>query len=109
MRRSYHDYVLHRCGAPIDLSTDSACPHCGAAVALIDSEGVAKALHTLSTTTPARTAADPDKLRAALRDAQANAIFDREGMRERSGGGDLVAIGATAIAALLAALIFGRI
>ena len=109
MRRSYHDYVLHRCGAPIDLSTDSACPHCGAAVALIDSEGVAKALHTLSTTTPATTAADPDKLRAALRDAQANAIFDREGMRERSGGGDLVAIGATAIAALLAALIFGRI
>lgn len=108
LRASVKQIACSQCGAPIDLSIDSACPHCGAAVALIDSEGVAKALHALSTTTPANTAVDPDKLRAALRDAQVNAIFDRERMRERKDGGDLVAIGATAIATLLAALIFGR-
>src|SRR5450432_360925 len=36
-----------QCGAPINLETDTVCPHCGAAVALIDADGVTKALHDL--------------------------------------------------------------
>jgi hypothetical protein len=104
LKASVRQIACSQCGAPIDLSTDVACPHCGAAI--IDSEGVAKALHALSITTPTTTAVDPDQLRAALRDAQVNAIFNRERTREREGGRDLVAIGATAIATLLTALIF---
>jgi Zn-finger nucleic acid-binding protein len=106
LKASVRQIACSQCGAPIDLSTDAACPHCGAAIALIDSEGVAKALQALSVATPATTAVDSDKLRAALRDAQVDAIFDHERMREREGGRDLVAIGATAIATLLTALIF---
>jgi uncharacterized Zn finger protein (UPF0148 family) len=105
LRASVRQIICSQCGAPVDLSKDGACPHCGAAVSLIDSEGVAKALRDLSTT-PATTAVDQDKLRAALRDAQVDAIFDLERMRDRDDGRDLVAVGATAIAGLLATLIF---
>ena len=65
-------------------------------------------MHDLSTATAATTTVDPEKLRVALRDAQVDAIFDQERMHEREGRRDLVAIGATAIAALLTALVFGR-
>ena len=37
-----------QCGAPIDLEKDNACQHCGAAVALIDPDGVTKALRELA-------------------------------------------------------------
>jgi hypothetical protein len=32
------------CGAPVDLKKDSACRHCGAAIAVLDKDAVAKAL-----------------------------------------------------------------
>jgi len=108
LRSTVRQIACSQCGAPIDLATDSVCPHCGAAIALIDSEGVAKALHELSTATPTTPVVDPHKLESALSDAQVNAIFDLERMREHEGRSDLVAIGATAVASLIAALIFGR-
>jgi len=105
LRATVRQIACSQCGAPIDLATDSACTHCGAPVALIDPEGVAKALHDLAhvASPPASTA--PEAMRAALSDAQVNAIFDAERIRQRQGEHDLVAIGAAAIGALVAALL----
>src|SRR5262249_19584803 len=102
-----------QCGAPIDLATDSACSHCGAPVTIIDSDGVAKALRELSAA-PASTSspADQDKLQNAIRDAQIDAIFNLERMREQEHQqrhDDLLTIGASAVAGLIASLVFGRI
>jgi hypothetical protein len=96
-----------QCGAPVDLAADSACKHCGAAVALIDPEGVAKALRELAASAAAQAPADAEALRTSLSDAQINAIFDVERMRQsqRESGDDLVAIGAAAIGGLIAGLL----
>jgi hypothetical protein len=108
LRDTVRQITCSQCGAPIDLATDSACTHCGAAVALIDPEGVAKALrdHAAGAADPA--AAEPEAMRAVLSDAQLNAIFDLERMRQRESDDDLVAIGAAAIGALIAGLIGSR-
>jgi hypothetical protein len=107
LRATVRQITCSQCGAPVDLAMDSACSHCGAAVALIDPDGVAKALREFSAGVPAPASADPDSTRAALSDAQVNAIFDLERMRRREGerGDDLVAIGAAAIGALVADLL----
>jgi len=99
-----------QCGAPIDLAKDDACPHCGAAIALIDPDGVAKALRDLSAgaalagTAGATGAVDAAATRATLSGAQIDAIFDAARLRESDGTSDLVAIGAAAIGGLLGAL-----
>jgi hypothetical protein len=106
LRETVRQIACSQCGAPIDLTKDTACKHCAAPVALIDSDGIAKALRELSV---APALPDPEKLRSALRDAQIDAIFDLQRMRERgSQDSDLVAIGAGAVAGLIGALIFGR-
>ena len=97
-----------QCGAPIDLATDSACTHCGATVALVDPDGVAKAVRDLTAGMSVPAAADPEAMRTALSDAQLNAIFDLERMRHREADDDLVAIGTAAIGALIAGLIGSR-
>jgi len=107
LRDTVRQITCSQCGAPVDLATDSACTHCGATVALIDPDGVAKAVHELSAGV-ATPAADPEAMRAALSDAQVNAIFDLERMRQREGDDDLVAIGAAAIGVLIAGLIGSR-
>ena len=93
-----------QCGAPIDLEKDDACPHCGAAIALIDPDGVAKALRDLSAGAALTGAADPAATRATLSGAQIDAIFDVARLRQSEGTSDLVAIGAAAIGGLLGAL-----
>ena len=112
LRATVRQIACSQCGAPVDLEKDSACPHCGAAVALIDPDGVAKALHDLSAGVATPASADPNAMRAALSDAQVNAIFDLERMREREREGDrdddLVAIGAAAIGALVDSLLAVR-
>jgi hypothetical protein len=105
LRDTVRQITCSQCGAPVDLATDSACTHCGAAVALIDPDGVAKALHELSAGAAAPGTASPEAMRATLSDAQLNAIFDLERMRQSDGNDDLVAIGATAIGALVAGLL----
>jgi hypothetical protein len=111
LRSTVRQIACSQCGAPIDLSTDSACPHCGTAVALIDPDGVTKALQELSASSAA-SAVSPDKMREALSDAQINAIFDLERMKDQDRlggrGDDLVVIGAAAIGALIAGLIGAR-
>lgn len=94
-----------QCGAPVNLETDSACTHCGAPVALIDPDGIAKALHEIAAGASPAASPDPEVMRTALSDAQVNAIFDLERMRQREGNDDLVLIGAAAIGALIAGLL----
>jgi hypothetical protein len=105
LRATVRQIACSQCGAPIDLATDSACTHCGAPVALIDPEGVAKALHDLAHVASAPASTAPEAMRTALSDAQVNAIFDTERIRQRQGEHDLVAIGAAAIGALVAGLL----
>lgn len=107
LRATVRQIACSQCGAPIDLAADSACTHCGAPVALIDPEGVAKALRDLAAGASAPAPADPDAMRVALSDAQINAIFDVERLRQRESDGesDLVAIGAAAIGALVGVLL----
>jgi hypothetical protein len=88
--------------------SQSACAHCGAPVALIDPDGVAKALRELHAGAAAPAGADPEAMKGRLSDAQIDAIFDLARMRESKGNDDLVAIGATAIGALIAGLIASR-
>jgi len=105
LRVTVRQIACSQCGAPVDLANDSACKHCGAAVALIDPEGVAKALRELAASASAQAPADADALRTTLSDAQINAIFDVERMRQSEGEHDLVAIGAAAIGLLVAGLL----
>jgi len=107
LRATVRQIACSQCGAPVDLSTDAACTHCGAPVSLIDPDGVTKALHELAAGSTHPAAADPDAMRAALSDAQINAILDVKLMREQPAERehDLVAIGAAAIGALIARLI----
>ena len=103
LRDTVREVTCSQCGAPIDLAKDSACPHCGAPIALIDSQGVAKALRDLSGAPFAH--ADAAQ---ALSDAQIAALFDVERMRERDGDNDLLAIGAAAIAGLVGGWLASR-
>jgi len=97
-----------QCGAPVDIANDSACTHCGSPVALIDPDGVTKALQELSSTS-AVSSSPPEAMRKALSDAQINAIFDLQRMADHERmfdrGDDLVAIGAAAIGALVETLL----
>jgi len=102
-----------QCGAPIDLASESACGHCGAAIMLIDPDSIAHALQELqngANAAPAMASArlSPDAAKAAISDAQLDALFDLERTREREGHGDLLAIGAAAIGAVLGGLFASR-
>ena len=108
LRATVRQISCSQCGAPVDLALDSACSHCGAAVALIDPEGVAKALRELSAGVTHPVSANPNAMRAAMSDAQVNAIFDLERMRQSDGDDDLVAIGAAAIGALVGVFLAAR-
>jgi hypothetical protein len=111
LRRNVRQVACSQCGAPIDLASESACTHCGAPVALIDPDGVAKALHELQAGTAAPATADPEAMKNRLSDAQIEAIFEVARMRDSKGPEDhedLVSIGATAIGALIAGLIATR-
>ncbi len=55
----------HSCGGPIDLRSDSACPHCRSPIAVLDAEAMAKALAGYS-------AAAAPRIRAAVGDLQAS-------------------------------------
>lgn len=108
LRATVRQINCSQCGAPVNLETDSACPHCGAPIALIDSEGVAKALHDLGTSATTPGTANANATSAALSDAQINALFDVERNREREGNHDLLAIGAAAMGAVLGGWLASR-
>ena len=108
LRATVKQISCSQCGAPIDLATDNACPHCGAAVALIDPEGVTKALQDLAAGGALVSAGDAAKTSTAMSDAQIDAIFNAARLRDSEGTSDLVAVGAAAIGGLIGALIAAR-
>lgn len=108
LRSTVRQISCSQCGAPVDLSIDTACTHCGSPIALIDPDGVTKALQEL-TSASATSSASPEEMRKALSDAQIDAIFDLQRMQDRQRlrdrDDDLVAIGAAAMGALITALL----
>jgi hypothetical protein len=103
LRATVGALACSQCGAPVNLATDSACPHCGTPIALVDPDGVAKALAELASSSAQGAPADPRAMRAILAEAEANALMERERSRddETTAGHDLVAIGIAAIGAWL--------
>lgn len=108
LRATVRQVGCSQCGAPIDLTTDTACPHCGAAISLIDADGVAKALHELASGGAVPAAQQPAPTTSALSEAQLNALFDQERIREHEGSHDLLAIGAAAIGTLVGSWLLSR-
>ncbi|MDH5245681.1 MAG: hypothetical protein OEW98_04465 [Betaproteobacteria bacterium] len=105
LRAMVRQISCSQCGAPVDLAADSACRHCGAAVALIDPDGIAKALRDITQAAGAPGATSPDAMSARLRDAQIDAIFELQRTRQNERDDDLVTIGAAAIGGLIAGLL----
>jgi hypothetical protein len=103
LRETVRQVSCAQCGGPIDLRNDSACPHCGTPVTLIDPASVQKALRELASG-PAPP--DPVDVNRRIADAQIDALFalarerDQEALRPQRR--DLVSVGAGAIAALIA-------
>jgi len=108
LRATVRQLSCSQCGGPIDLAKDTACPHCGAAIALIDADGVAKALHELVSGGASPPSLGTTPTTTALGDAQFTALFDQERIREHEGGHDLLAIGAAAIGALVNVWLLAR-
>ena len=110
LRRNVRQVACSQCGAPIDLANETACAHCGAPVALIDPDGVAKALREFHAEATAPDVTDPEAMKRRLSDAQIDAIFDVARMRDSRANDDhdLVSIGASAVGALIAGLIVGH-
>ena len=102
LRSTVRQIACSQCGAPVDLSTDRACTHCGSPIALIDPDGITKALQELAADNAAPSSVSPEAMRKSLSDAQISAIFDLQRMAARDRDDDLVAIGAGAIGALVA-------
>jgi hypothetical protein len=68
LKKTVRQIACTQCGAPIDLMNQSACSHCGSAIAIIDPDGMAKAVHELNArATPEEAAAAQSeaKIRAA--------------------------------------------
>ena len=95
LRATVRQISCSQCGAPVDLAADTACKHCGAAVALIDPEGVAKAVRELAAGVRARAVgfgsdAHDAERRADRRDLRAPAHAPkrerRRPRRDRRGG-----------------------
>jgi len=104
LRETVRQISCSQCGAPVDLARDPACSHCGAPIALVDPEGVAKALQDLASEGNRAAPDERESMRTALTDAQVNAIFELERMRgnEPKPEHDLLAIGLGAVGAWLA-------
>jgi hypothetical protein len=109
LRATVKQISCSQCGAPIDLAADSACGHCGAPIAMIDPDSVAKAVQELSAREQSsRATADGSATRSALNDAQIDALFNLERVRQREGQHDLLEIGAGAIGALIGGFLLSR-
>lgn len=108
LRETVKQISCSQCGAPIDLAADSGCSHCGAPIALVDPEGVAKAIRELNSPRSDAQVTGADATRQALSDAQIEALFDRERMRERADHNDLLVVGMRAVSALVGAFLLSR-
>jgi DNA-directed RNA polymerase subunit RPC12/RpoP len=83
------------CGAPLDLTHDSACRYCGSPISILDPDAVAKTVNALNAAETRLNTVDIDRLAAALltpppRDTSVPYLMS-----------DLVVTGLAAVAALL--------
>jgi hypothetical protein len=108
LRRTVRQVTCSQCGAPVDLARDSACRHCATPVALVDPDGVAKALRDLATAHRHHAPGDSDAVRAVLAEAHAEAVLERARMHEIATDRDLVTLGVAAIGAWLASRLIDR-
>jgi hypothetical protein len=83
LRQSVQTIHCANCGAPIDLTRDSACSHCGAALSMLDLSKVTRLPAPPTPTRPAR-----------LNEAGISALFAYEDPREMS----LIDLGLRAVA-----------
>ena len=108
LRNTVRQISCSQCGGPIDLTTDTACTHCGAPIALIDPDGVAKAVHDLTIGNASTSPTTQEQTSVTLSNAQLDAFFDQERIGEREGNHDLLAIGVAAIGAVLGGMLLAR-
>jgi hypothetical protein len=74
------------CGAPVDLARDPACGHCGAPIAVLDPDAVARTVGALKDAEAKRTTIDVEALMDGLADAQSRQReFDRAAGRQPIG------------------------
>ncbi len=91
------------CGAPVDLAHDIACRYCRAAIAVLDSEAVARTLRELDAAAARRAEVGGSEAAAAaimegVRFDRAVAVEDRMDART---GVDLIGVGLAVLAALI--------
>jgi hypothetical protein len=108
LRETVRQISCSQCGGPIDLSKDTACTHCGAPIALIDPDGVAKAVHDLTIGQGSISLATQEQTSIALSNAQLDAFLDQGPSDDNEGNHDLLAIGVAAIGAALGAMLLAR-
>lgn len=108
LRETVRQISCSQCGAPIDLATDTACTHCGASIALVDPDGVAKAVHGLSISQGRFAPATQEQTSVAFSNAQLQAFFDDDLVRKQHGDHDLLSIGVAAIGAVLGLMLLAR-
>jgi hypothetical protein len=108
LRETVRQISCSQCGGPIDLTKDTACTHCGAPIALVDPDGVAKAVHDLTIGQGSTAPATQEQTSVALSNAQLHAFFDQERIDEHEGSHDLLAIGIAAVGAALGAMLLAR-
>ncbi len=67
LRKLVRQVTCSQCGGPIDLIKDTVCPHCSTAIALVDPDGIAKAVQELEArdAQQSRTASEA-QMRAAM-------------------------------------------
>jgi hypothetical protein len=105
LRDTVRQISCSQCGAPIDLSKDTACTHCGAPIALVDPDGVAKAVHDLASGNAGMVRATQEETSVAFSNAQLDALFSLQKMNERQPETDLLAVGVAAIGALIGGIL----
>lgn len=104
LRDTIKQISCSQCGAPINLTTDSACSHCRAPIAMIDPESVARQVKELSEASLVPDSAASTNARNAIVDAQFDALFELERqqrIQRRGMDADLVSLGAKAIGAAI--------
>jgi len=101
LRATVRQIACANCGGPIDLATDTVCPHCESAIAFIDPNGVAKAVHDLTLQEARTVPATEAETHAAFIRAQNDAFADKVRHSNDDEFHDLLAIGAAAVKALL--------
>jgi hypothetical protein len=75
------------CGAPVDLARDTACGHCGAPIATLDPDALARTVGALEAAAAKRTTIDVDALIDGLAAAQSRQReLDRVAGRRPNGG-----------------------